>query len=273
MKKLLISSVAAMALSCSLFSASVVATVNDKTITSDDVAAFLKANQAPVDFSSLTGEVKEKIINQLIEKYLLTSEAIKDGIQNSDEFKNELEKAKNEISLEVWMKKQFDKVTVADDEAKKFYDANPDKFKQPELFNARHIIVKTEAEAKKILGELKSAPKDKLEDSFIVAAKKHSIDGTKEDGGNLGWFSEGRMVKEFVAGAKALKKGELSKAPVKSQFGYHIIYLVDYKPAGKVSFENAKEQLKQLLRMDKFRDSVAAKAKSLKEKAKIEIKK
>ena len=233
----------------------------------------MKANQAPVDFSSLTGEVKEKIINQLIEKYLLTSEAIKDGIQNSDEFKNELEKAKNEISLEVWMKKQFDKVTVADDEAKKFYDANPDKFKQPELFNARHIIVKTEAEAKKILGELKSAPKDKLEDSFIVAAKKHSIDGTKEDGGNLGWFSEGRMVKEFVAGAKALKKGELSKAPVKSQFGYHIIYLVDYKPAGKVSFENAKEQLKQLLRMDKFRDSVAAKAKSLKEKAKIEIKK
>jgi parvulin-like peptidyl-prolyl isomerase len=274
MKKFLFSVCAATVLCSGAFAADVVATVNDKSITMDDVSAFLRTiPEANVDYDSLAKDVKEKVLNQIIEKQLLLDEASKEGIQNTEEYKKELERASKELTFEVWMKKQFDKISVTDEEAKKFYDANGEKFKQPELFNARHIIVKTEAEAKKILGELKSAPKDKLEDAFAAAAAKYSLDGTKTNGGKLGWFAEGRMVKEFFNAAKAMKKGEMSKTPVKTQFGYHLIYLVDQKPAGKVSFENAKEQIKQVLKVDKFKESVAAKGKALREKAKVEIKK
>lgn len=274
MKKFLLSICAATAITATVFAADVIATVNDKTITTDDLAAFLRTiPEANVDFNSLNKDTKEKLLNQIIEKQLLLDEAIKDGIQNSEEYKKELERVSKELAFEIWMKKQFEKISVSDEEAKKFYETNSEKFKQPELFNARHIIVKTEAEAKKILGELKSVPKDKLEDAFAAAAAKYSIDGTKDNGGKLGWFAEGRMVKEFFNAAKAMKKGEMSKAPVKTQFGYHLIFLSDYKPAGKVSFENAKEQIKQVLKVDKFKESIAAKAKSLREKAKVEIKK
>jgi len=274
MKKFLISVSAAIAIGTSAFAADVVATVNDKNITTDDVNAFLRTiPEANVDYNALSKEVKEKVIQQTIEKQLLMEEAVKEGIQSTEEYKKELERVSKELTFEVWMKKQFDKVTVSDEEAKKFYEANGDKFKQPELLNARHIIVKTEAEANKILKELQSVPKDKLEDAFAAAAAKYSIDGTKDNGGKLGWFAEGRMVKEFYAAAKALKKGEMSKKPVKTQFGSHLIFLVDQKPAGKVSFENAKEQIKQVLKVDKFKEIVAAKGKALREKAKVEIKK
>lgn len=274
MKKFLFSVCAATVLSSSVFASDVVATVNGKSVTMDDVNAFLRTiPEANVDYNSLTKDVKEKVLNQIIEKQLLLEEATKEGIQNTEEYKKELERASKEIAFEVWMKKQFDKISITDEEAKKFYEANGDKFKQPELFNARHIIVKTEAEAKKILAELKSVPKDKLEEAFAAAASKYSIDGTKQNGGKLGWFAEGRMVKEFFDATKALKKGEMSKAPVKTQFGYHLIYLVDQKPAGKVSFENAKEQIKQVLKVEKFKESIAAKGKALREKAKVEIKK
>ena len=270
MEKLLISSVAAMALSCSLFSASVVATVNDKTITSDDVAAFLKANQAPVDFSSLTGEVKEKIINQLIEKYLLTSEAIKDGIQNSDEFKNELEKAKNEISLEVWMKKQFDKVSVSDEDAKKFYDSNGDKFKQPEMFNAKHIIVKTEAEAKDIISQLDKAP-NKVE-KFKELSKKSLDTASAKNGGALGRFAVEQMVPEFGSAVKALAKGTYSKTPVKTQFGYHVIYLKDKFSSKTFAYTEVEKNINQVLIGNALNKKIKELVEDLRKDAKIVIK-
>jgi peptidyl-prolyl cis-trans isomerase C len=274
MKKLIISVLAASAIGLSLAAAEVVATVNDKAITSDDVDAFLRAIPgANMDYKSLPADVKDNVVKQVIEKELMTAEAIKDGVQSSEEYKKELDLASKELSYGVWMKKQFDKVVVTDEEAKKFYDANGDKFKQPEMFNAKHVIVKTEAEANKILKELKDTPKDKLSDAFSAAAAKYSIDDSKQNGGNIGWFSEGRMVKEFLNAAKALKKGEMSKKPVKTPFGVHLIYLNDVKPAGKVSFDVAKEQIKQLIKMDKFKESMGEKGKALREKAKVEIKK
>ena len=274
MKKFLFSICAAAVLGSPLIAADAVAVVNGKTLTMEDVSTFLRTiPDANVNYDSLTKEVKDKVINQMIEKQLLLEEATKEGVQNSEEYKKELDRVSKEIAFEIWMRKQFETITVSDEEAKKFYNANNEKFNQPELFNARHIIVKTEAEAKKILGELKSVSKEKLEEAFGEAAKKYTIDGTKESGGKLGWFGEGRMVKEFFAATKTLKKGEMSKTPVKTQFGYHLIYLADQKPAGKVPFENAKEQIKQVVKMDKFKDAVAAKGKALREKAKVEIKK
>ncbi|HOI82887.1 MAG TPA: peptidyl-prolyl cis-trans isomerase [Campylobacterales bacterium] len=274
MKKFLFSVCAAAVLAGSVLAAETVATVNDKSITMDDVNAFLRAIPGASDYASMPKEVKEKVINQLIDNQLLLEEATKEGIQGAEEYKKELDRVSRELALNIWLSKQFDKVAVSDEEAKKFYDANGEKFNQPELFNARHIIVKTEAEASKILKELQATPKAKLEDAFAAAAGKYSIDGTKENGGRLGWLAEGRIVKEFYSAAKTLKKGEMSKKPVKTQFGYHIIFISDYKPAGKVSFEAAKEQIKQqIIKPEKYKDAMISKAKSLREKAKVEIKK
>lgn len=274
MKKFLFSVCAAAVLAGSVLAAETVATVNDKSITMDDVNAFLRAIPGASDYASMPKEVKDKVINQLIDNQLLLEEATKEGIQGAEEYKKELDRVSKELALNIWLSKQFDKVAVSDEEAKKFYDANGEKFNQPELFNARHIIVKTEAEASKILKELQATPKAKLEDAFAAAAGKYSIDGTKENGGRLGWLAEGRIVKEFYVAAKALKKGEMSKKPVKTQFGHHIIFISDYKPAGKVSFEAAKEQIKQqIIKPEKYKDAMISRAKSLREKAKVEIKK
>lgn len=274
MKKFLFSICAAAVLGGGILAAETVATVNEKNITMDDVNSFLRAIPGASDYNSMSKEVKEKVINQLIDNQLLLDEATKEGIQGSEEYKKELDRVSRELALNIWLNKQFDKVAVSDEEAKKFYDANGEKFNQPELFNARHIIVKTEGEASKILKELQAAPKGKLEDAFAAAAAKYSIDGTKENGGRLGWIAEGRIVKELYDAAKAIKKGEMSKKPVKTQFGYHIIFISDYKPAGKVSFEAAKEQIKQqVIKPEKYKEAMMAKAKSLREKAKVDIKK
>jgi peptidyl-prolyl cis-trans isomerase C len=272
MKKLLLSAGMALAITTtSAFCAQTLATVNDKAVTDEDVALFLRS-VPNVDFGMLKPEGKQKVLEQVIEKSLLADEAKKSGIENAPEFKDELEKIKGELALDVWMKKEFEKVTVTDEDAKKYYDANPDKSKQPQLYNARHILVKTEADAKKIAKEL-GAHKDGLEKAFMEAAKNNSIDANKENGGSLGWFTDGTMVKEFTDAVKKMKKGEVSKAPVKTQFGYHLIYLVDEKAPTKVTFDQAKEQIKQMLKVDKFKESMSAKGKSLRDKAKIEYKK
>ena len=196
-------------------------------------------------------------------------EAIKDGIESTPEFKENLEKAKVDIALDVWTAKQLDKASVTDEEAKKFYDANSDKFKQPQLFNASHILVKSEADAKKIIKDLNGA-KDKNA-AFADAAKKFSIDGNKDNAGMLGWFPEGQMVKEFSDAVKKMKKGDISKSPVKTQFGFHIIMLNDEKAPGKATFDQVKDRIKQGLKIEKTRDVVEAKGKALREKAKIEF--
>jgi len=272
MKKLLLTASMALTMTAtSVFCAQTLATVNDKVVTDEDVAQFLRA-VPNVDYRMLKPEGKQKVLDQVIEKSLLADEARKSGIENAPEFKDELEKVKADLALDVWMKKEFEKVVVSDEDAKKYYDANPEKSKQPQLYNARHILVKSESDAKKIIKDI-SANKDGLEKAFVESASKNSIDGNKENGGSLGWFAEGTMVKEFTDAVKKMKKGEMSKTPVKTQFGYHVIYLVDEKAPTKITFDQAKEQIKQMIKVDKFKESMSAKGKSLREKAKIEYKK
>jgi len=269
MKRVLIATTLSAILSVSIFAAQTVAKVNDKPITDEDVQIFMMKNGMNANFATLKPEIKQKLLEKTIETKLIAENAIKEGIENTLEFKENLEKAKNDIALDVWTAKQLEKITITDEEAKKFYEQNKNEFKQPELYSARHILVKTEAEAKKIIKEIGSA-KDK-EAAFVESAKKYSIDGNKDQGGLLPWFPEGKMVKEFTDAVKKMKKGEMSKAPVKTQFGYHVIYLIDVKPAGTPSFDQIKERIKQGLKIEKTRDLVEAKGKALREKAKIEI--
>jgi len=130
------------------------------------------------------------------------------------------------------------KAKVSDDVLKKKYDAFIKENPPQEEVRARHILLKTEKEANDALAELKKGA------DFAAVAKSKSTDGSARDGGDLGYFSRGDMVAEFSDAAFAMKPGEVSKAPVKSQFGWHLIKVEDRRLSTAPSFEETKDQLR-----------------------------
>lgn len=252
--------------------AEVYAKVDGEEITDKDLM-FLRQAMPNLDLANLPKEMKDKAIDQAIERKLLTREAKKDKLENTQEYKDALEEFKDTMILELWMRKQIEAVQVSDSEVKKHYNANKDKLIQPETARARHILVTTEKEAKDIIAELNKAGKN-AESKFAELAKAKSADkGSAEQGGELPPFArEGQMVAEFSKAAFALKPNTYTKKPVKTDFGYHIIYLKSIQPKGVVKYEDIKPQLENDLKLNKFRDIIAKRAQDLKKKAKIEMK-
>lgn len=154
---------------------------------------------------------------------------------------------------------------VTDQEGQDYYNKNPEQFKEPEQVKGKHILVKTEKEAQDILSQLKAGT------DFAELAKKHSTDeGSKDKGGDLGWFSRGQMVPEFEKVAFELAPGATSD-PVKSQFGYHVIRVEEKKEALQKTFEEVKEQVKQTLLSKKQQEKVQSWITEQRKKAKIKI--
>ena len=218
MKRILsFSFVAAMAISS--LNAGVLATAKDAniTITDEDVAPFL-AQGMQHGGQEPTADEKKKLIDDLIKYKLLIAEAKKSGIENSDEYKHQLELAKDGIAFNLWQREQAKDVSVSDEEAKKIYDENKQNFMQPDSVTASHILVADEKAAKNAIAKLSKVKKENLKEEFNKLAKEISIDpSAKENGGDLGSFGKGMMVPEFEKAAFALKDGEMSKTPVKTQ--------------------------------------------------------
>ncbi len=270
MKKLLVSSAVAITLlAASSLSAKTYATVNGQEIGDRDIAAILQVIPG-AKFDQMDKAQQTKVIEQAVEKKLLAEKAAKSGIEKDAKYKEALSIMKKELALEMWMKKQFDSVSVNDKELKEFYDKNIQMFKQPATAKARHILVKTKADADSVIKELKKAKK--VEEKFIELAKSKSTGPSGPQGGDLGWFDAKRMVKPFSDAAFKMKKGEFTKTAVKTQFGYHVIYLEDKKAAGNVTFDEAKPNLTQSLKVQKFQTNMKETAKQLKDKADIKIK-
>jgi len=245
------------------------ATVDGKKITDQDLK-FILHSLGGVDFTKLPKDRQKKIIDQAIERRLLTNKAIKDGIEKDEIYKKTLESIKRDLALEIWMKKQYANVNATEKEVKDYYKKNADKFKRPEMVKARHILVKTEKEANEVIKDLKKAGSGKkLEDKFIALAKKKSVGPSGKNGGELGWFDKKQMVKEFSKAAFSLKKGDFTKKPVKTQFGYHIIMVEDKKPAGKIEFDKVENSIISQIKLEKFKNNVQKIAKELRNKAKI----
>lgn len=165
------------------------------------------------------------------------------------------------------------KVTEAD--AKKFYDDNPDKFKQEPSVKASHILCGVEASA---TAEEKKKAKEKAEallkrikagEDFATLAKSESTCPSSKQGGDLGFFSKGQMVAPFEKAAFALKPGEVSDV-VETQFGYHIIKLTEKKEGGTIKFDEVKEKIENYLKNLKIQKAIGEYLVELKGKAKIE---
>ncbi len=270
MKRVIIGSVAALLMSISL-NAAVLATVDGVEITDKDIATLLRATPG-ASFEALQPEQQKKVVDQAIERKLLAKEALRSGIEKDEEYVKLLDDIRADLALEIWMKRVFEKVEVSNEEIKDYFTKNSDKFMKPETAKARHIVVADEVAAKEIIKELSGLKGEALTTKFIELAKTKSTGPSGANGGDLGWFSKNQMVASFSEAAFGQAKGEVTKVPVKTQFGYHVILTEDKKGGEKVKFEDAKVQIESGIKMEKFREIVQNKAKELKAKAKIVIK-
>ena len=253
----------------SLLAGDVLAVVNGHKITIEDVNKDLTAKRARATYSQLPPQYQKIELDAVITKYLLSKEAQKSGIEKTKEFKKELEILKEILATNLFIKQKFDNIYVSDKDIKNFYNKNKDiMFKQAAEVKARHILVKTKKEAEKIIDELRATPKAKLEQKFAELAKTYSKGPSARVGGELGWFKKAQMVPEFSKIAFSLKKGEFSQEPVKTQFGWHVIYVEDKKGAGYVPLEQAKSKIIAILKKEMLKSYIE----SLKSKANIQYK-
>jgi peptidyl-prolyl cis-trans isomerase C len=199
-------------------------------------------------------------LSTVIDAKVIAGKARDEKIEDSEDFKNRLEFIVDRELHNAYFKKHVvDAITDADVKAR--YDAEIAKLPPVEEVRARHILVKTEDEAKAVIKELGEG-KD-----FAEIAKEKSTDPNKADGGDLGYFKQGMMVPEFEAAAFSMKPGDVSKEPIKTQFGFHVIKVEDKRTAPAPDFDQVKDQVKQLLLRDKYMELL----KSSKADAKVEI--
>jgi parvulin-like peptidyl-prolyl isomerase len=264
----------ALLITSSLASAQTLVTVNGKVITQEDVDSELmnatqgRFNQVPADKQAV---FRQQVLQQLVGKELIYGDAKKTGILDSKEYKTEYkkleERMKKELAIQVWQKKVLDGIKISEKELKDYYNKNKEEFNEKESVHARHILVESEDEAKKIIAQLKSLSGDKLKEKFIELAKSKSTGPSGAKGGDLGYFTQGQMVPAFNDKVFSMKKGTITKEPVKTQFGYHVIYLEDKKDAMVRKFDEVKGFIEQRLKMEKFKNVVKEKMQELEKKA------
>ena len=250
--------------------------------------------------------IKRKVLDNLIQRELLFQESVRLGIKVGDDelsdqmtqlkgrfsseedFTNALKRLKmsemdlkDEFSRRLVVKKMIDeviasKVKVTPEETKSFYDNNPNFFKAPERVRASHILVKVEptaaesdkASARKKIEEIRKRVENG--EDFAALAKASSDCPSASKGGDLDYFQRGQMVAPFEEAAFSLKPGEVSGI-VETQFGYHLIKVVDKKESGVIVYEEIKGDIESHLRQQKVNEQYAAYIEVLKSKAKVEM--
>lgn len=232
----------------------VIATVNGTKINKSTLDGYLKILE-----KSGKADVNAAV-DDLVATEIAVQEAAKTDILERPDVKKALNDYKRNVLLKVWTKEKVDSFNITDDEIKKAYEDRVTKLASKE-YNARHILVKTEDEAKAIIKELEGGA------DFAKLAKEKSTGPSGSNGGSLGWFKAQTMVPAFANAVKGMKKGEFSKEPVKTQFGYHVIKLEDSRDAKLPPLESLKPQLKRVIAQQKMMDFM----KGLKEKADVKI--
>ncbi|QHE86034.1 peptidylprolyl isomerase [Hydrogenophaga sp. BPS33] len=235
-----------------------VAIVNGKAVPTARVTVLeqqIAASGRPVD-DNVRAQLKEEVVLREI----FIQEAEKRGVAATDDYKNQMELARQTIMIRALFTEyqKANPVTDADIQAEydKFAAANSGK-----EYRARHILVEKEDQAKAIIASLKKGGK------FEDIAKKQSKDpGSGANGGDLDWAAAGSYVPEFSEAMVKLKKGELTQTPVKTQFGYHVIRLEDERTAVIPKLEELKPQISQQMQQQKLVEF----QQSLRDKAKIE---
>ena len=238
-----------------------IAIVNGKAVPKARVDAFIKQiqAQAAAQNQQLPPDIEQRVRDKIVMDEIFSQEAEKRGLAATPEYKQQMEQARQAVLLQALFAEYAKKNAVSDADIQAEYE----KFKAQSSgteYRARHILVEKEDEAKALIAQIKGGA------NFEELAKKNSKDpGSGANGGDLDFAAAGSYVPEFSQAMVALKKGEMTQEPVKSQFGYHIIRLDDTRQAQLPPLEEVKPQIKQRLEQQKlaaFRDEVRAKAKT-----------
>ena len=287
----------------------VLARVNGEAVTKVDFDRLIKniearANQ-PVP-AERRNEVFRQALDQLVtytvlsqetraRKVVVADEEVDDRVKQmraqfktEDEFKKALDargmtldKLKSDTRTDLGINKMVDsevatQAAASDAECRDFYDKNPDKFKQDEAVRASHILFRVDENAdaatkKKAMDQAQAVLKEaRAGADFAELAKKHSADGSAQQGGDLNFFTKGQMVPPFDQAAFSMKPGEISDI-VTTQFGYHIIKVTDRRAASTVPFDQVSARIKEFLTEQQKQKKADDFIQSLKQKAKIEV--
>jgi peptidyl-prolyl cis-trans isomerase C len=236
----------------------VLARVNAVEIRRSDMLQALSAMPPQVQQMPMA-QVYPLILERLIDGKLVVAAARAQKLQDDPEVKRKVADYENRVLQEAYLGRTVNS-KLTDAMLRQKYDAFVKDNPPQEEVRARHILVRDEKAAQDVLAELKKGA------DFATVAKAKSTDGSARDGGDLGYFSRGDMVAEFSDAAFAMKPGEVSKAPVKSQFGWHVIKVEDRRMSAAPSFEETKDQLKTELSQEMVGEVVEA----LRTKAKVE---
>lgn len=243
----------------------VVAIVDGKKITVKDVNYYLQGVTG--DDRIKLQELPAQHVGQFVKQYVDTDIFYKKAkeVENTPQFKELMKK----MAVDYWIKHKLNSIEINDKEVKEFYEKNKDVyFKATPKIKARHILVKDEETAKKLIDELKGLKENELEKKFAELAKKYSTGPTKVNGGDLGWFDPNQMVKPFAEAVAKMKPGEITLEPVKTRFGYHIIFVENKDEKTYMPLNEVKLQIIEYLKREKLQKELQ----KIKNSSKVEIK-
>lgn len=236
----------------------------DKKIIDQTIERYKRAS--PMASEQLKNpKLQKEILNSIGMQQTILMEGNSQNIENSTDYRDKVEEIKPMIYAQV-MQQRLMNEKVSDNDLKARYEhMKADMLAHDTQYKTSHILVKDEKTANEVIQKLKKGAK------FATLAKKYSTDtGSKVNGGDLGWSDGSSYAVEFTAAMKALQKGKYTEQPVKTNFGYHVILLVDTKKNNNkmAPFDQMKDQIKQQLAMEKVRNYFD----TLKAKYKVEVK-
>ncbi len=236
----------------------ILATVGGLTITDNDIDELIMSlGQRGQAYNNPEG--RRAVLQQVIGNKLLLLDAKRNLYEAEPAFRDQLAKLKDSLLISYAGEKALSGANVTDGEVKEYYEANKDKFASGETVNASHILVDSEEKANAVYEEIASGKK-----SFEDAARENSTCPSKDNGGNLGDFARGQMVPEFDSAVFSMEVGEITKTPVKTQFGYHLIKLNAKNEPKTAALEEVAEDLKAALLNEKRRKAYESKINQLK---------
>jgi peptidyl-prolyl cis-trans isomerase C len=238
-----------------------VAIVNGTPISKADFDVYVKSLLQGKPQKELTPEEKGQVLDELITMQLVSTQAVKDGVDKDPDVAARLEVLRMRVLADGESQKFLKGKEPTDAELHAEYDTAIAAMDKTE-YHARHILVDSKEKAEAVIKKLKGGAK------FEDVAKAESSDNSKNNGGDLGWFTLARMVKPFGDAVKGLKKGEITPEPVQTQFGWHVIQLEDTRDVTPPPFDQVKTQVTNGVIQKKLQAYVE----DLKKNAKIEKK-
>ena len=223
-----------------------VATVNGTPITRNFYDFYIKGitgGKAPAD---LTADQRALALDNLIRAQVVADQAVKEGVNKTGDTAYMLELARLNVLQQAVEERYLKDREPTEQELRAEYEAQLAQMPKTE-YHARHILVATEPFAQKIIERLEKGEK------FDALAKSESMDSSKNNGGDLGWFTPGRMVPEFAGAVMALKPGEYTHKPVQTQYGWHVIQLLETREVTPPPFDQVRQRLVQVVEAKKFR--------------------